>query len=251
MNVGFQYYYNVTRPDGAPEAFQTGCPELSPTGERLLITRVPSTGSSQILLAGADGRDGQVLTNGTEPIWLPSGEEVLNVISQQTAVPQGSEPVENKVIRVEGADVRQVEGSFEAVAQGIRPGDSIRAVNGTSLRQYDDIRKAEDGKPGQALPFTIRRADGSTFQTVITPQFDKPSQRYLIGVQTAQTVTPLQAVGTGVTFPFVSTVAIGSSGPGPLPLSGTRPRRRSSSGSGLAASAAQASSASAISAADR
>jgi regulator of sigma E protease len=96
-----------------------------------------------------------------------------------------------------------------AYAQGVRPGDSIKAVNGRPIRQYDDIRKAEDGRPGQALPFTIRRENGSTFQTDITPQYDKASNRYLIGVQTAQTVTPGQAILSGVTFPFVATVAIG------------------------------------------
>jgi serine/threonine-protein kinase len=61
----------------AAEAYEAGCPETSPTGERMLITRVPGTGSPQILLATADGAGGQVLTNGTDPIWLPNGEEFL------------------------------------------------------------------------------------------------------------------------------------------------------------------------------
>jgi hypothetical protein len=53
----------------------------------MLVTRAPSTGSPQILLAGSDGADGQVLTNGTEPVWLPNGEEFLfNVDSAHVGV---------------------------------------------------------------------------------------------------------------------------------------------------------------------
>jgi regulator of sigma E protease len=96
-----------------------------------------------------------------------------------------------------------------AYAQGIRPGDSVRAVGGQPIRAPEDIRKAEDRAPGQPLPFTVRRAAGATFQAQITPQFDQASKRYLIGIQTAAVVTPGQAVLTGVTFPFASTVAIG------------------------------------------
>jgi regulator of sigma E protease len=96
-----------------------------------------------------------------------------------------------------------------AYAAGILPGDSIRAVDGRALRTSDDIHKAEDRTQGGPLTFTIRRTDGTTFQATITPQYDKPTQRYLIGVKAADVVTPGQAVLSGVTFPFVSTVAIG------------------------------------------
>lgn len=96
-----------------------------------------------------------------------------------------------------------------AYSHGIRPGDSIQAVDGQQIRQSDDIHRAEDRRPGQPLQFTVRRADGTTYQAQITPQFDKSSQRYLIGIQAAAVVTPGQAVLSGVTFPFVSTVAIG------------------------------------------
>lgn len=99
--------------------------------------------------------------------------------------------------------------SSPAFAQGIRPGDSVRAVSGQPIRASDDIRNAEERAPGQPLPFTIRRADGTTYEARITPQYDKTTQRYLIGIQTAAVVTPGQAVLSGVTFPFVSTIAIG------------------------------------------
>jgi regulator of sigma E protease len=95
-----------------------------------------------------------------------------------------------------------------AYSQGIRPGDSIRSVDGRPVRAEDDIRKAEDAKPGQPLTFVVQRVDGSTFTTQITPQYDKDTKRYLIGVST-QVFTTGQALTSGVTFPFVATAAIG------------------------------------------
>jgi len=105
--------------------------------------------------------------------------------------------------------VLAVVSNSPAYTHGIRPGDSIRAVDGRSIQQSEDIHDAEQRKPGQPLEFTVRREDGSTYRAQITPQFDKPSQRYLIGIQTANVVTPGQAVLTGVTFPYVSAIAIG------------------------------------------
>ena len=97
-----------------------------------------------------------------------------------------------------------------AYSAGIVPGDSIRAVDGQPLRTSDDIHRAEDRSQGQPLTFTIRRADGTTFDASIAPQqLDKSTHRYLIGISAAVIVSPGQAVLSGVTFPFVSTVAIG------------------------------------------
>jgi regulator of sigma E protease len=95
-----------------------------------------------------------------------------------------------------------------AYAQGMRPGDSIRAVDGQPVRASDDIRKAEQAKAGQPLAFLVRRPDGSTFTARITPMFDKSAKRYLIGINT-QTFSPGEAVLSGVTFPFVATAEIG------------------------------------------
>jgi len=59
------------------EAFAVGCPQLAPQGERLLFTHQPAAASPQIMLANADGTDAKTLTNGTEPVWLPNGQEFL------------------------------------------------------------------------------------------------------------------------------------------------------------------------------
>jgi regulator of sigma E protease len=96
-----------------------------------------------------------------------------------------------------------------AYSAGIVPGDSIRAVDGQPLRASDDIHRAEDRAGAQPLTFTIRRADGTTYDARITPQLDPSSHRYLIGISAAVIVTPGEALVSGVTFPFASTVAIG------------------------------------------
>jgi regulator of sigma E protease len=105
--------------------------------------------------------------------------------------------------------VMEVNNPSPAYSAGIRPGDSIRAVDGQTLRSSDDMHQAEDHSHGQPLTFTIRRADGTTFDAQIAPYLDKPNHRYLIGISAAVIVTPGQAVLSGVTFPFTSTVAIG------------------------------------------
>jgi regulator of sigma E protease len=96
-----------------------------------------------------------------------------------------------------------------AYAQGIRPGDSVRAVNGKPIHVTEDIRAAEQGSPGRPLTFLVRRQDGSTFTTLITPAYDKASKRYLIGIESPPLVSPRQALVSGLTFPVVATQAIG------------------------------------------
>lgn len=102
-----------------------------------------------------------------------------------------------------------VQTTGHAYAQGIRPGDSIRAADGRSIGNPADIRTAEDSKQGRAVDFEVRRPDGSTFTATITPTYSQEQRHYLIGIQTAQLFSPGQAVVSGVTFPFVATAAIG------------------------------------------
>lgn len=59
-----------------PEAFQAGCPQLSPDGRRLLYVKDDENKRSQIMLSQhPDGRDGMLVTEGSSPEWFPSGDE--------------------------------------------------------------------------------------------------------------------------------------------------------------------------------
>jgi regulator of sigma E protease len=98
-----------------------------------------------------------------------------------------------------------------AYTQGIRPGDRILSVDGRALSKPDDVLNAEAAKPGQPLAMRVRRSDGSTFTTTITPTYNQQEKRYLIGVTTAAIFTPANALETGALFPVVATRVLGQS----------------------------------------
>ncbi len=60
-----------------PRTFEIDCPQLSPRGDQLLFTSMPLGGSPQIMRAAADGSDSRPVTTGSDPIWLPNGEEFV------------------------------------------------------------------------------------------------------------------------------------------------------------------------------
>jgi serine/threonine protein kinase len=79
------------RPSGlTPASLQTGCPQLSPDGKRLLFAVEDSHGRSQLMLSPhADGSDAAVVTEGSSPLWLPSGEEFLYAFDNRRAAAFG------------------------------------------------------------------------------------------------------------------------------------------------------------------
>jgi serine/threonine protein kinase len=60
-----------------PETYAADCPELSPRADSLLFTRVSSTAPSQVMRATPTGDNPVAVTNGSEPRWLPNGDEFL------------------------------------------------------------------------------------------------------------------------------------------------------------------------------
>jgi regulator of sigma E protease len=97
-----------------------------------------------------------------------------------------------------------------AYAAGVRPGDSIQSVNGQAIRQPDDIRRLESAHPDQALQFVLRHPDGRVVNVSIQPAYDPTYKLYLIGIQTAPVVTPLEAVQAGAKFPIELAGSIGT-----------------------------------------
>jgi serine/threonine protein kinase len=60
-----------------PRTYDVDCPQLSPQGDQLLFTSLPPGGSPQIMRATAAGSDPRPVTTGSDPIWLPNGEEFV------------------------------------------------------------------------------------------------------------------------------------------------------------------------------
>ncbi len=59
------------------ETYQVGCPALSPNGSTLLYPRISTSSSPEIVRARADGTDAVAITSGSEPHWLPNGDEFV------------------------------------------------------------------------------------------------------------------------------------------------------------------------------
>jgi regulator of sigma E protease len=104
--------------------------------------------------------------------------------------------------------VLDVYQTLPAYAQGIRPGDSIRAVNGQRMTRSDQIRSVEQSQHDRPLVLTMRRPDGSTYTATVVPRYDDKAKTYMIGLDTELTVTPLQALWAGVRFPWDATGTI-------------------------------------------
>ena len=104
--------------------------------------------------------------------------------------------------------VAAVFSNSPASAQGIRPGDRIETVNGQPVRHSTQVRDVEQASPGRPLMLGMRRPDGSTFTATVTPHYDSQTRAYLIGVQPAPVISPLQAIWGGIRFPVVATGAM-------------------------------------------
>jgi regulator of sigma E protease len=98
-----------------------------------------------------------------------------------------------------------VQQGTPAYAAGLRPNDSIRAVNGTKVARFDQIQQIERKDPTKPLALTVARPDGSTFTASVTPRYDSQNKAYLIGISVAPVVTPADALRAGVEFPWTAT----------------------------------------------
>jgi regulator of sigma E protease len=104
--------------------------------------------------------------------------------------------------------VASVSPGSPAAQAGLQAGDSIRTVNGKPVESGSEIRNQEQKNPTQPLTLEVVRPDGTAFQTSVRPQYDKADKAYLIGITEEGVVTPLNAVQTGVEFPWTATQAI-------------------------------------------
>jgi hypothetical protein len=84
-----------------PETYKIDCPQLSPKGDSLLFTRAVGQEPPQIMLGSMNGSAAKPVMSGTEPRWMPSGEEFLfNLDASHIAV--FSLPTSNFSLLAEG-----------------------------------------------------------------------------------------------------------------------------------------------------
>ena len=68
------------------QTFEQGCPETSPRGNGILFSMTNTAGEMQIMHSVApDGSDARMVTRGSEPRWLPNGQEFLYSLDDKHA----------------------------------------------------------------------------------------------------------------------------------------------------------------------
>ena len=106
--------------------------------------------------------------------------------------------------------VSSVVAKSPAAAQGVRPGDSVRTVDGKPVRSTVDILHRENATRGGTLTLVVRRTDGSRYTAVVRPRYDSTAKQYLIGIRPAPLIGVGDALAGGVTFPVTATAVIGT-----------------------------------------
>ncbi len=60
-----------------PETYEDGCPRVSPDGRQVLFERIRENGAQVFLAPSTDGRNAKQIVRGSDPEWLPNGQEFV------------------------------------------------------------------------------------------------------------------------------------------------------------------------------
>ena len=85
-----------------------------------------------------------------------------------------------------------------AEAAGIRAGDKIIEIDGSECRNWNDVLTAIDGyHEGDKMEIVYKR-DGKTQEAFLVPEYDKTSERYMVGIVAGVTRNPALCLIGGV-----------------------------------------------------
>lgn len=116
--------------------------------------------------------------------------------------------VNNDATKIETVIVPSATVTSPAYSAGLRPGESLVAVNGRAIKSFADLSQAEASGKGAALSLTIKASNGSVRIISVTPAYDTSRNVYYIGVTPAPTFTLAQALMAGPIFDVEATKAI-------------------------------------------
>lgn len=108
------------------------------------------------------------------------------------------------------AQIARVAPNTPAAAAGLRADDTVRQINGATVRSWQDLVRATSESQGHPLNVVIDRA-GQSVALTITPRMNPELRRYTIGVEqrTVYRPAPLsRAVEVGVVGPALATAEI-------------------------------------------
>lgn len=87
----------------------------------------------------------------------------------------------NRILLAEGQQIAAVEGKTPARKAGLKDGDVIVEINGTRIRNWNDISEHIARNALQQVTMKARR-DGKIIQVVLTPELEEKTGRGLIGI---------------------------------------------------------------------
>lgn len=91
--------------------------------------------------------------------------------------------------------VADITPGYPAEAAGIQAGDEITSINGYPIHFYNEISIYTFFHKKKSYNVKYER-DGKTYETKLTPKYDKESKRYLLGVRGAAERTHMGVGGT-------------------------------------------------------
>lgn len=90
-----------------------------------------------------------------------------------------------KLTGVESKVIQDVVPGSPAAEAGLKSGDVIRAVDGQTIRDGDDLREKVQQSQGQPMLITVQRGD-QVFQTKVKPIWNPQIKQYLMNVRLKQ-----------------------------------------------------------------
>ena len=78
-------------------------------------------------------------------------------------------------------EIRAIIPDSAAAECGLKPGDTIRKINGETIHIYDELSYLLMGNAGEAIRLEVLGEDGQIYRYELQPKLDEASGRYLIG----------------------------------------------------------------------
>lgn len=92
-----------------------------------------------------------------------------------------------------------------AYESGIMAGDEVIALNGTDLKEWTDLQTIVGKNEGEPVVFTVLR-DGQEKEITVIPEYDKETDRSIVGVTPMKEHRPIASIGAGVANTWNMTV---------------------------------------------
>lgn len=92
-----------------------------------------------------------------------------------------------------------------AYEAGIMAGDEVIALNGTDLKEWTDLQTIVGKNEGEPVVFTVLRG-GQEKEITVIPEYDKETDRSIVGVTPMKEHRPIASIGAGVANTWNMTV---------------------------------------------